>query len=111
MGGTSGVLTGDTREEVIEKAKRWYVKALNFGLFPRDEWIYGKGDVEITFRHCKSEECPWCGGQPLKARVIIVDRTKRPPDAESEYPFPLYSRFLSEEAKHKRYFCFVSAHS
>jgi len=110
MGGTSAVLTGDTREEVIEKAKKWYKRALDFGLYPRD-FIYGRGETKIVFEHCRDKECPLCRGEPLEAYVHIVDIKERPPDAESELPFPLFSKHLPEEDKKKRYFCFVSAHS
>jgi len=110
MGGASTVLTSDSREELIEKAKEWYDSAMHMWIFPRD-YIYGKGETEIVFHDCKNKDCGFCGGEPLKASIFVTDTKERPSDAESEHPFPFYSKFLKEEALNKRYFAFVSAHS
>ena len=110
MGGSSDVLTADTREEAIEKAKQWYESAIKLGLWPRT-YIYGKGDVEIVYHDCKSESC-FCGGQPLKANIIVVDITEKPKDAETKYPFDYFSRMcLNAEQRKKRFHAFVSAHT
>jgi hypothetical protein len=110
MGGASQVLTGDTREEAIKKAKEWYSSALSAGIFPRD-YIYGKGETEIEFNHCKNPKCHCCEGKPMKASVHVVDTTQKPKDANVPYPFPFFSGHLNAEQKAKRWFCFVSAHA
>ena len=109
MGGASGVIAGDTRKEVIEKAKEWYRDALEAGLFPR-RYIYEPNKV-IEFQHCEREDCPVCGGMSMKAYLTIADIEDRPEDAESELPFGIFSDSLNEEEKSKRFLCFVSAHT
>jgi len=109
MGGSSEVLVGDTREEVIEKAKKWYMEALQLGLFPR-RFVYTPNLV-IEFQHCSREDCAVCRGEPIEIYLTIADIKERPKDAESELPFGIFSEGFSEEKKSKRFFCFVSAHS
>jgi hypothetical protein len=110
MGGASHIITGDTQEEVIEKAKKWYSSALGAGLFPRT-YVYGKGETEIEFKHCNNAECQCCGGNPMKASVHVVDTKQKPKDAKAKHPFPFFSEHLNAEQKAKRWFCFVSAHA
>ena len=111
LGGASSVITGDTREEVIEKARTWYEKGLVYMLEPR-AFIYGEGETELTYYHCHDKECPYCQGEPFKANIIIVDTTERPKDAESEYPFPFFNQMSNTpKERAKRFHAFVSAHT
>jgi len=109
MGGASKVVAGDTRKGVMEKAREWYVGALQVGLFPR-RFVYEPSMV-IEFQHCKREDCPCCGGESMKAYLTMADIEERPEDAESELPFGIFSDSLTEEEKGKRFFGFVSAHA
>ena len=114
LGGSSYVVTGDTREEVIEESKRWYVAAASHGLWPRT-FIYDKGDVEIIYNcpACGTEmdkNCSCCGGQPLKAGIIIADTTEKPPNAEADTPFPMFNNWGAEHPE-RRFHAFVSAHT
>jgi len=109
MGGASNVLTADTKAEAIEKAKEWYKGAVNAGLCPRD-YIYGKGETEIEFHHCQNKDCSLCGAKTMKAAIHVVDTNKKPEDADTEYPFPFFSKFSKDDLK-KRFHVFVSAHT
>ena len=109
MGGASSVLAGDTKEEIIEKAKKWYLGAYQAGLYPR-RYIY-EPNTSIEFFHCKKNTCPLCGGEVLRAYVTIADIEEKPEDAESDLPFTTYSEALRDEDKEKRFFGFVSAHA
>lgn len=100
LGGASGVLTGDTRQEVIDKATKWYKGAFKCGLWPR-VYVYGKGDIEIEVE---------CKGQKATAYIQVIDTTQKPADAETVYPFPFFSKFVDEAKLKKRYHTFVSAH-
>lgn len=104
MGGASGVLTADSKEEVLEKARDWFVKAEKGGLHPRRDFIYGRADTPVDYLSPAT-------GKMETAYVVLVDITQRPKDTESALPFPMYSESLSAEAKKKRWFCFVSAHT
>jgi len=104
MGGASGVITGDTKEEVLEKAKKWFIGAEEQGLYPRRTFIYGKADTHVKYLSPTT-------GKTETAYVILVDRTKKPKETKSDLPFPMYGRDLPPEEKKKRWFCFVSAHT
>ena len=111
MGGASAVLTGDTREEVIEKARKWYEEASVWMLEPRT-FIYGEGNTEVQYYHCHDKTCPYCRGAPFKAGVIVVDITKKPKKAESDYPFPCFNQLSNTpEERAKRFHAFVTAHT
>ena len=106
MGGTSGVLTADTKEELIAKATEWYRGALGSGLHPR-KFIYAVNTIlDIKVGHSSK----------VTGYLTVFDMndTKNILDAalsETKYPFGIYSEGLSAEAKGKRFFGFVSAHS
>jgi len=106
LGGTSGVLTGDTKEEVLKKAKKFYEDADKSGLYPRDDYIYGTADTPVKYFSSMS-------GMSETAHVILVDMesTQKPKDAKLDLPFPMFTKDFSEEEKKKRWLCFVSAHS
>lgn len=104
MGGVSGVLTGDTKEEVLEKARSWFIGAEKQGLYPRRDFAYGRADTPVEYLSPIT-------GKMETAYVILVDMTKRPKDAKSELPFPMFSKNLSTKEKRKRWVCFVSAHT
>ena len=101
MGGTSGVLTADTRDELLSKAVKWYRGALVAGLEPR-KFIYPVNTIlKIQVGH----------NSILTGYLTIVDINDKPKFSETEYPFGIYSEGLSAEEKGKRFFGFVSAHS
>ena len=104
MGGASGVITGDTREEILKKAKKWYEEASKDGLWARDDFIYGHADTPIEYESAIT-------GEIETAHVILVDMTKKPKNAGADLPFPMFSENLSSEEKKRRWFCFVSAHT
>lgn len=101
MGGCSGVITGDTEREVLEEAVKWYEGASKEHLHPRD-YVYGKGNKKIEFIDIY--------GEKTIARVVVVDMEQRPKDAQTKYPFPMYSSFLRDQTQlAKRFHAFVSA--
>jgi hypothetical protein len=106
MGGTSEVLTGNTKEEILKKAKLWYERADELGLYPRDNFVYGRADIPVTY-HSSIENCQ------NTAHVILIDtkRTELPNDADFEIPFSVFTKKLSQKDKKKRFYCFVSAHT
>jgi hypothetical protein len=106
LGGASGVITGDNKEEVLIKAKRWYEDASKQGLYPRDDYIYGHADMPVTYYSSIEHKQD-------TAHVILVDMqtAEKPKNAESELPFPMFTKDLSPEEKKKRWLCFVSAHT
>ena len=104
MGGASGVITGDTKEEVLKKAKKWFEEASKHGLWSRDDFIYGQADTPIEYDSSMT-------GETETAHVILVDMTEKPNDAKANLPFSTFSKDLSPEEKKKRWFCFVSAHT
>lgn len=102
LGGASSVVTGDSVEEVLEKAKKWYEDALNAGLWPRD-YVYGRGKKEV-----KLDVDAKIFGEVV-AHVTVVDIADKPENAESELPF--MEMFYGKVDRSKRYHAFVSAHA
>lgn len=106
MGGASEFLTGNTKEEVLKKAKNWYERASKMWLFPRDNFVFGQATVPVTF-HSFAENCQ------STAHVILIDTKKAdlPTDDNFEMPFSLFTKNLSQKEKKMRFYCFVSAHT
>lgn len=101
MGGSSGIITADTKAEVRKLAKEWYQLGFTkWGMYPRIDVTDFPNKKDFLKEGC--EEIHLIGN--LEKAVICIKLME-------EFKDSFYYKHLKPEAKDKKFGCIVSTHS
>lgn len=100
MGGSSGILTADTKEELRELVKKWYKKGYEtWGFFPRIDVTDFKNSEDY-----KKEECERIHLEGNMEDTVICIKLV------DEFKGSFYYKHLKQEYRDKKFACIVSTH-